>query len=338
MTITALSPPHHDHGAVESHRHIPTVIRLGLVVLAAGGVSLVCPMIAGGAVARGGVMHTVMVMMLALVIQALPFIVAGGIASGIVAAVMTPARWKKILPSSPVAATLAGVGCGVVVPTCECASVIVARRLMDSGVPRPAAIGFMLAAPSLNPIVLGATAQAFGSWSWALARALAALGAIAIVCVVCVVPYHGDDNGPDVAADTGPATASLGSIAAVACHDSIRAASFLALGGFIAGVASVVVPSEVMQASWDNPLLGVGVSVIGAVVLCLCSYSDSFVAVSLPFSPVAQLVFLTVGPIVDVKLAVLMARFLPEWLAMRIIFSGLVAATVTAAIVGVVVL
>ncbi|NES90903.1 MAG: permease, partial [Okeania sp. SIO2B9] len=40
----------------------------------------------------------------------------------------------------------------VVLPVCECGNVPVARRLLLQGVPVSVAIGFLLAAPTVNPI------------------------------------------------------------------------------------------------------------------------------------------------------------------------------------------
>jgi uncharacterized protein len=46
-------------------------------------------------------------------------------------------------------------------PVCECGNVPVARRLLLQGVPTPVAVGFLLAAPTINPIVIWATWTAF---------------------------------------------------------------------------------------------------------------------------------------------------------------------------------
>jgi uncharacterized membrane protein YraQ (UPF0718 family) len=50
---------------------------------------------------------------------------------------------------------------GFLFPVCECGNVPVARRLLMQGVPTPVAIGFLLAAPTINPIVIWATWTAF---------------------------------------------------------------------------------------------------------------------------------------------------------------------------------
>lgn len=97
----------------------------------------------------------------AVCVQALPFLVLGVLLSGAIAAFVPPALLKRLLPrNAAMSVPVAGVA-GVALPGCECASVPIARRLMQQGVPQGAALAFLLAAPAVNPVVLVATAVAF---------------------------------------------------------------------------------------------------------------------------------------------------------------------------------
>jgi uncharacterized membrane protein YraQ (UPF0718 family) len=63
-----------------------------------------------------------------------------------------------------------------------------------------------------------------------------------------------------------------------------------------------------MASLTGNALLGILVMALLAVVLALCSEADAFVAASLTAVPLLpRLVFLVVGPAVDVKLVALQA-------------------------------
>ena len=74
-----------------------------------------------------------------------------------------------------------------------------------------------------------------------------------------------------------------------------------------------------------------------AVVLALCSEADAFVAASLTMMPlVPRLVFLVVGPAVDVKLSAMQAGMFGRRFAVRFGPATFVVATVTATIVGLV--
>jgi uncharacterized protein len=65
------------------------------------------------------------------------------------------------MPKNPVLGAFVGSCIGFLFPVCECGNVPVARRLITQGVPIPVAIGFLLAAPTVNPIVIWSTWVAF---------------------------------------------------------------------------------------------------------------------------------------------------------------------------------
>jgi uncharacterized membrane protein YraQ (UPF0718 family) len=76
-----------------------------------------------------------------------------------------------------------------------------------------------------------------------------------------------------------------------------------------------------------------------AVVLALCSEADAFVAASLTMLPLLpRLVFLVVGPAVDVKLSAMHAGLFGRPFALRFGPATFVVATVVATVVGLVVL
>ena len=116
-----------------------------------------------------GLLRTWTTVFVAIVVQALPFLVLGVLVSGAITALVSPAVLERLLPRSPLLAVPSAALAGTALPGCECASVPVAGRLAARGVQPAAAVAFMLAAPAVNPIVLVATAVAFpGSrrWCW----------------------------------------------------------------------------------------------------------------------------------------------------------------------------
>ena len=75
------------------------------------------------------------------------------------------------------------------------------------------------------------------------------------------------------------------------------------VGAAAAATLQVLVPRSLLLAVADHPVLAVLVMGGLAVLLAICSEADAFVAASLrEFSLTARLVFLVVGPAVDVKL------------------------------------
>ncbi|MFP5308733.1 MAG: permease [Actinomycetes bacterium] len=263
-----------------------------------------------------------------LVVQATPFLVLGVLLSGAIA-VLVPASWlAKALPHNRVGAVCVAGAAGVVVPGCECGSVPISGRLMSRGVAPAAALTFMLAAPAVNPVVLASTAVAFpGQPEVVLARFLASLAtAIGIGLLWERVGRGGVvRNVFDTLVEHGDRlqrfTATLG-------HDFLHAGGYLVVGAAAAATIQVVVPQTIIDTLAGSLLVSVVVMATLAVVLSICSEADAFVAASMSAFPLrARLVFLVVGPAVDLKLIAMQvgvfgrrfaARFVPLSLAVSI--------------------
>jgi uncharacterized protein len=98
---------------------------------------------------------------LSLLVEAIPFLLLGVLLSSVLL-IFIDERWlTSHLPKNPVLGAFAGSCIGFLFPVCECGNVPVARRLIVQGVPMPVAIGFLMAAPTVNPIVIWSTWIAF---------------------------------------------------------------------------------------------------------------------------------------------------------------------------------
>lgn len=98
---------------------------------------------------------------LSLLVEAMPFLLLGVLLSGLLLLFVNERKLIAVLPKNPLLGALVGSTIGFVFPVCECGNVPVARRLLIQGAPAPVAIGFLLAAPTINPIVIWATWTAF---------------------------------------------------------------------------------------------------------------------------------------------------------------------------------
>jgi len=98
---------------------------------------------------------------LSLLVEAMPFLLLGVLFSGLLLLFVDERQLIAKLPKNPLLGALIGSFVGFLFPVCECGNVPVARRLLMQGVPAPVAIGFLLAAPTINPIVIWATWMAF---------------------------------------------------------------------------------------------------------------------------------------------------------------------------------
>jgi len=94
-------------------------------------------------------------------VEAMPFLIFGVLISGILLLFIDEKRLIARFPKNPLLGALSGSLFGFLFPVCECGNVPVARRLLIQGASAPVAIGFLLAAPTINPVVIWATWSAF---------------------------------------------------------------------------------------------------------------------------------------------------------------------------------
>ncbi|MGW1539122.1 permease [Streptomyces sp. NPDC002309] len=264
------------------------------------------------------VMQSWTTVFVAVVVQALPFLVLGVLLSAAVAVFVPASVFARALPARPAAAVPVAGLAGAVVPGCECASVPVAGALIRRGVAPAAALTFLLAAPAINPVVLTATAVAFpGQPEMVAARFVASLA------VACAMGWlwqrlgRADWLRPPARPSyegQGRGAAFWGSVR----HDVMHAGGFLVIGAMAAATLKAVVPEEWLRAAADNPVVAVLALAVLAVLLSICSEADAFVAASLTqFSPTARLAFLVVGPMVDLKLFAMQAGTFGRGFALR---------------------
>ncbi len=96
-----------------------------------------------------------------LLVEAMPFLLLGVIFSSVLLLFVDEQKLLALIPRNVLLAALAGGLIGFLFPVCECGNIPVARRLLMKGAPTAVAIGFLLAAPTVNPIVFWATWIAF---------------------------------------------------------------------------------------------------------------------------------------------------------------------------------
>jgi hypothetical protein len=273
-----------------------------------------------------------------VLVQAVPFLVFGVVLSAVIAVFVPRSFWAKALPKHPALAVPAAGLAGVVLPGCECGSVPIAGSLIRRGVTPAAALAFLLAAPAINPIVLTATAVAFPNNP----EMVVARGGASLVVAVAMgwlwlrlgkaewirLPHRPQEDG-----------SRLRAFVAACRHDVMHAGGFLVLGAAAAATINVVVPESWLQSLAGNPVLSIIALAVLAVLLSICSEADAFVAASLSqFSLTSRLVFLVVGPMVDLKLISMQTGVFGRRFAVRFAPATFVAAILVGSGVGLVLL
>ncbi|MER7894692.1 permease [Streptomyces sp. NPDC096046] len=331
---------------MENQRTVADGIRLGLR-------ALVYAVLGGGALLAVATVVSVLGPMLALdlytppvaawwtvftaiTVQGVPFLLLGTVVSAAIGAFVPERVFQRLLPRRTVLAVPVAGAAGVVLPGCECASVPVAGSLMRRGVAPAAALAFLLSAPAINPVVLVATSIAFpGQPEMVLGRLLASLGTAVVMGWLWA--RFGREKWLRLPKRNGGRTPAGGPRAFVSGlqHDFLHAGGFLVLGAAAAATFDIVVPRSVLEVFTGSAWLSVLLLALLAVVLCVCSEADAFVAASLSgFSPTARLAFMVVGPMVDLKLIALQTGTFGRAFAVRFSAATWVVAVGSSVLVG----
>ena len=268
-----------------------------------------------------------------LLLEALPFLLIGVLIAGLARWIAPGGRWLQRLPSQPLLAPLTGAALGFALPACECGNVPVARRLLAGGAPLGSALGFLFAAPVLNPIVLASTWAAFPDQPWLLAaRPLAALLlALALSALLQQWPEgqllepalleerrlsqplaevgllerrSGLVGAALAAPPPPPERPSLAMVLEHSSREFLDLAGLLVLGSALAAVVQTLLPRTWLLAVGGAPTISVVSLMLMAVVVSVCSSVDAFLALGFAaqITPGALLAFLVLGPVVDLKL------------------------------------
>lgn len=104
---------------------------------------------------------TAFTIFLSLIVEAFPFLLLGVILSSALLFFVDERKLLQLIPKQPLLGALAGSAIGFLFPVCECGNVPVARRFLLQGFPPSVAVGFLLAAPTINPVVIWSTWTAF---------------------------------------------------------------------------------------------------------------------------------------------------------------------------------
>ncbi len=328
---------HHDHGHDHSdHGHgrarvrrpidpIFLAILVVMVLLARGRI----PFLANDTVRLWATLFV------SISFQALPFLVLGVVISGLIAAYVSPDLVRRLVPKRTIFAVPSAGLAGLALPGCECGSVPIAGRLVATGTPPAAALTFLLAAPAINPVVMISTAVAFPNDRMMVVARFAASLTAAIAVGTWWARRQGENLLDSVSDLHEHHDSKLERFIDVASRDLVHAGGYLVVGALAAATLQLVVPRSILDTVASNEVLSVIVLALLAVLLSICSEADAFVAAGLPqFSLTSRLVFLVVGPVIDIKLVAMHAGVFGRAFAARFAPVTLIVAITAAVIAG----
>jgi uncharacterized membrane protein YraQ (UPF0718 family) len=277
----------------------------------------------------------------AIFLEASPFLFLGAFLSAIFEVYLPEEKIHRYLPKSKFLGLLFGLFAGMLVPTCECGVVPIVRRFLKKDIPPHVSITYMLSAPVINPLVLAATYIAFQGNIWMVVGR----STLVAVCACClgwifsgikpvfllrgdekdsVIDYqvsgglhsHKPDRSiPTLRMDPGCRNdekdhrgSRFLQVVGHTATEFMDMGKYLILGGIIVGLFKIFLPEGILLVFQKNMLGAVGAMMLFAMLLSVCSEADAFVAAAFStFPAVARLSFVSIGPMVDIKLAFMYA-------------------------------
>jgi uncharacterized membrane protein YraQ (UPF0718 family) len=279
--------------------------------------------------------------------EALPFIVFGSVIAGVVEELLPQRLIARLIPRNRILAIAIGGFLGLPSPMCDCGILVVVRRLLRKGVPLSCCVCYLLAGPIINVVTMLSTRVAFtgmekftdsaGQLTYQIGGdgmmwLRVGLGFLVAFVTGLIVEWQYRRHGPEklltpLAVPTGKIDLAddvengngktprrsfmqrLNNITETALHDFVDVMVFLILGALLAALGRLLLKDQLEGLSRSYPVFSIGIMMGLAIVLCICSQADAFVAASfVTVRPASKLAFLVLGPMLDFKLYAMYTR------------------------------
>lgn len=273
-------------------------------------------------------------------LQAIPFLFMGILLSSAIQVFISSDLIERIFPKNLTLGMLFGVLGGFCLPVCDCVSIPVFRSLVKKGVPLPAAVVFMTAAPVINPVVMLSTYHAYnGNIKVVLARV-----SLGIVCSLLIGFCFAKEKHSILLNSNHIHTCSCGCHNHNHCHNTSHShlekhhkltefishskdeffeiGKYLIIGIAVSTLFQMILGNNLILKEKFNLPVSLFIMMILAFLLSLCSSSDAIVSKGLganfPFG--ASMGFMVFGPMMDIKNIILMSNLFSKKFIFKLIF------------------
>jgi hypothetical protein len=283
----------------------------------------------------------IVTLFLSALVEAIPFLLLGILVSSWLLVFVDDRQFALKLPRNRILGAIFGSGLGMIIPVGQYGNIPVTRRLLLHGVPIPIAISFLVAASTVNPIVLWATWRAFRAQPEMIFLRVMLAWVIAFV-IGCIFSTYRDKlpvEGETHPIENRSTLLRSGSILESPPHsdplhrvgnlvydyqtpkqhkswklslslfvenvvrESIELGSFLVIGCAIASICQAFLPQAALLNWAMSPVNQILVMLLLGAVWSIGSVaaSFSFSVSSIPFLKGSMLAFLLFGSIIDLK-------------------------------------
>lgn len=280
------------------------------------------------------VINKFIVVFSSIILEALPFILIGAVLSSIMQVFFTEDLIHKFIPKNKLLSSIGAGFLGLIFPTCECATVPITRGLMRKRVPVNVGITYMLAAPIVNPLVIMSTYYAFNGdikmvgLRVVLGFIIAVLTGL-IMLALCDEKDVLKDGGVDISRGCPCGCEVIATndskFVQVLKHSSIEfyeIGKYFIIGSVLAAIFQIAVPKDALNGISQNPIIGILILMAFSFLISLCSEADAFVASTFVnrFSTGAITGFLLIGPMIDLKNAIMLFSAFKKGFVIKLLF------------------
>jgi uncharacterized membrane protein YraQ (UPF0718 family) len=261
---------------------------------------------------------------LSILIQGLPFILVGSFVSAIIQIYISKETFIKIFPKNIFLSCILAAFAGLLFPICDCGTIPVVKGFMKKKIPIGAGITFMLAAPIVNPIAIISTMYAFqGMKSVVIYRVCSG---IIIAIVVGLIMQLSIKKEEEILKDNTNLTScncglcdnedntsenkfeKIRSVFIHAGEEFFNTGKYMIIGTILSTIFQNVISLNNKGNLPNDNRLSLIFMILIAFLLSICSTSDAFVAKGFltQFSINSVMGFLVVGPMLDIKNAIML--------------------------------
>ena len=271
---------------------------------------------------------------ISMILEALPFILIGSIASSAIQIYISEEIIKKVLPKSRVISIIFAAFMGLFIPICECAIVPITRSLIKKGIPIAVAVVFMLTVPIVNPVVIASTFYAFKDVNIVLIRGFGGIICAIIIGLLIevftkksqqVVKSTSEyENICDCGCDTIDYFYNKTKLRLCLEHanrEFLNILRYYIFGSLLSSLFVVLVKEAFIEKYSKGIVLPILIMMLLAFLLSLCSEADAFIAKGFLdyFGIPAVSAFLIFGPMLDLKNAIIISSYFKKNFAVKII-------------------
>ena len=273
-----------------------------------------------------------------IILEGLPFILIGAVASAIIQLFTTEDMIKKVIPKNKFIAIIIASLAGLFMPICECAIIPITKSLIRKRVPIGIAIIFMLSVPIVNPIVILSTFYAFNDLKIVIIRLIG--GIVTAILVGLIVESISKNKNILISRNTYGDLCDCGCMATDyfkkksklrlciehANKEFINIFKYYIFGAFLSSGFITIISKDMLNELGSRKILSIIIMMALAFLLSLCSEADAFIAKGFleHFNIPAISAFLILGPMMDLKNAIIVGSYFKKSFTFKLIVTILI--------------